>query len=197
MGAADAFAAAPRASRLQDALETAGAIVYPRRRDCGPRGEPAIPAMSETKASTDKPAKADKPAKSDASEGAAGASKAGSGSGGTTRGKSARESVGGAKEVHYGYFSNVRSDEYRAGWDAIWGDGERREPSPAATRRRARRKPAPPIRLHLDVDDLPADLRAGLADLARARLKASRVNYDKREAAGAVDWQIECRVRRT
>ena len=104
--------------------------------------------------------------------------------------------MGGAKEVHYGYFSNVRSDEYRAGWDAIWGGGERREPSPAATRRRARRKPAPPIRLHLDIDDLPADLRAGLADLARARLKASRVNYDKREAAGAVDWEIECRVRR-
>lgn len=156
--------------------------------------------MSETKASNDKPAKAAKPAKadkpakpvkSDTSEGEAGASKASSGSG-----KSARESVGGAKEVHYGYFSNVRSDEYRAGWDAIWGGRERREPSPAATRRRARRKPAPPIRLHLDIDDLPADLRAGLADLVRARLKASRVNYDKREAAGAVDWQIECRVRR-
>lgn len=158
--------------------------------------------MSDTKASNGTPAKAakadkaDKPAKSDTSGGAAGASEAGSGSGGTTPGKSARESVGGAKEVHYGYFSNVRSDEYRAGWDAIWGDGEPREPSPAATRRRARRKPAPPIRLHLDIDDLPADLRAGLADLVRARLKASRVNYDKREAAGAVDWQIECRVRR-
>ena len=56
-----AFAAATRASRPQDALETAAAIVYPRRRDCGPGGEPAIPAMSETKASNGKPAKADKP----------------------------------------------------------------------------------------------------------------------------------------
>jgi hypothetical protein len=33
---------------------------------------------------------------------------------------SARESVGGASEVHYGYFSNVRSDSYRSGWDDIW-----------------------------------------------------------------------------
>lgn len=161
--------------------------------------------MSETTASDgkpaksakpDKPAKPDRPAKPDAAEGAAGAPKAGSGSGGTEGGKSARESVGGAKEVHYGYFSNVRSDEYRAGWDAIWGGRTRREPSPSRTRRGARRKPAQPIHLRLDIDDLPADLRAGLADLARARLEASRVDYDKREAAGAVDWQIECRVRR-
>ncbi|MCE2481907.1 MAG: hypothetical protein J4F33_03295 [Alphaproteobacteria bacterium] len=152
--------------------------------------------MSETKASKGKPAKPAKAAKPDTAEGAAGASKAGSGSGGTERGRSARESVGGATEVHYGYFSNVRSDEYRAGWDAIWGGRARHEPSPARIRRGARRKPAQPIHLRLDIDDLPADLRAGLADLARARLEASRVDYDKREAAGAVDWQIECRVRR-
>ena len=33
---------------------------------------------------------------------------------------SARESVGGASEVHYGYFSNVRNDNYRSGWNDIW-----------------------------------------------------------------------------
>ena len=36
--------------------------------------------------------------------------------------KSAREAVGGKSEVHYGYFSSVRTPEYRSGWDSIWGN---------------------------------------------------------------------------
>ena len=39
---------------------------------------------------------------------------------GGTGGKSASQSVGGASQVHYGYFSSVRSKEYRSGWDDIW-----------------------------------------------------------------------------
>ena len=35
-------------------------------------------------------------------------------------GKSSKESVGGASAVHYGFFSNVKTPEYRAGWDEIW-----------------------------------------------------------------------------
>ena len=37
-------------------------------------------------------------------------------------GKSAKGSVGGASQVHYGYFSSVRSGAYRSGWDGIWND---------------------------------------------------------------------------
>ena len=43
---------------------------------------------------------------------------------------------------------------------------------------------------------MPRFIRDGLAKIARAKLKKSRVNYDKREAAGSVDWQIECWVKR-
>lgn len=39
---------------------------------------------------------------------------------GGTGDKSASQSVGGASQVHYGYFSSVRSKEYRSGWDDIW-----------------------------------------------------------------------------
>ena len=28
-------------------------------------------------------------------------------------------SVGGSKEVHYGYFSSVRTPEYRSGWEDL------------------------------------------------------------------------------
>ena len=36
-------------------------------------------------------------------------------------GKSAKESVGGAAVGHYGYFSNIKTPEYKSGWDDIWG----------------------------------------------------------------------------
>ena len=119
-------------------------------------------------------------------------------SGGGSAEKSARESIGGSKEVHYGYFSNVKTPEYRSGWDAIWGNDKGPSKKKSATKKSttASRKPLTPVRLNLDIDELPADLRDGLAKVARAKLKKSRVNYDKRDAAGAVEWQIECWVKR-
>ena len=121
-------------------------------------------------------------------------SEAASSGGGAGAGKSARESVGGAKDVHYGYFSSVRSPAYRSGWDEIWGGGAHasrttgRAPKP-------RKKPRP-ITLALDLDDLPPPLKDGLIEIARAELKKSRVSYERREKAGAVDWRIVCRIDR-
>ncbi len=112
-------------------------------------------------------------------------------------GKSARESIGGAKDVHYGYFSSVRTPAYRSGWDAIWGGNDGMAETPRAGRKKAkpRRRPAP-ITLTLDLEDIPADVRDGLAAIAREQLKKSRVSYDRRDKAGAVDWRIECRIDR-
>lgn len=114
----------------------------------------------------------------------------------STAEKSARESVGGKSEVHYGYFSNVKTPEYRTGWDSIWGNGEtngtrrkRAEPSPA--------RPKLPIKLTLDFDDLPEAARDELRKAAQSALKTrSRLNLARREKAGAVSWTIECEVRR-
>ena len=102
-------------------------------------------------------------------------------------GKSARESVGGTKEVHYGYFSNVRTPEYKSGWESIWGRGK-----PAGARK-ARPKA---VRIEMDIDDLPEEARRGLVEAARGKLKRSRLSYESRAAAGAVSWRIECEVRR-
>lgn len=102
-------------------------------------------------------------------------------------GKSARESVGGTKEVHYGYFSNVRTPEYKSGWESIWGRGK-----PAAGRKA---RPGA-VRIQIDIDDLPEEARRGLVEAARGKLKRSRLSYESRAAAGAVSWRIECEVRR-
>ncbi len=201
-------------------LEFPGTFVYPVGADPGPHGNPKS-TMSDTKTKP-KSAKADSgsaaKSKSDKStsesktasdasdkstsdtsksdKSTSDKSKSDSGSGSAE--KSARESIGGSKEVHYGYFSNVKTPEYRSGWDAIWGNdkGPSKKKSAAKKSTTASRKPLTPVRLNLDIDELPADLRDGLAKVARAKLKKSRVNYDKRDAAGAVEWQIECWVKR-
>ena len=110
--------------------------------------------------------------------------------------KSARESVGGKTEVHYGYFSNVKTPEYRSGWDSIWGgdkaNGARRKPEAASP---ARAKS--PVRLTLAFDDLPEAVRDELRKAAGQALKGkSRLDLGRREEAGAVRWTIECEVRR-
>ncbi len=114
----------------------------------------------------------------------------------STAQKSSRESVGGKTEVHYGYFSNVKTPEYRSGWDSIWGarteNGERKNGS--ATKRA---RPKTPVRLTLAFDDLPEAVRDELRKAAGAALKANaRLNFARRDEAGAVSWSIECEVRR-
>ena len=151
--------------------------------------------MSDAKTSSSKPDGAkSKKDKTDSSEST---SKTKSGDGASKGGKSARESIGGVKEVHYGYFSNVRTEEYREGWDSIWGsDNTNKAKATAPAKRNTRARPTKPIRLSFDIDDLPEHLRNGLAEAARSKLRKSRVNYDRRDKAGAVDWQIECWVKR-
>ena len=124
---------------------------------------------------------------------------------GKDAGKSARDSAGGKADVHYGYFSSVRTPEYRSGWDAIWGskngddagNGEetpRQRRAARANRPAKARKRRQPITVTLDLDRLPPELRDALVEIASAELKKSRVSYARRDKAGAIDWRITCRV---
>lgn len=146
------------------------------------KSETKSAAKSESK-STEAPS-ADSASKSTASEGGEG-------------GKSARESIGGAAVGHYGYFSNIKTPEYKSGWDDIWGKkkpGSVKKKSSGRTK--APPKPKAPRVVSFDFEDLPGDLREALAKEARAQLKKSRINYDNRDKAGAVTWRIDCTVER-
>ncbi|MDE0201748.1 MAG: hypothetical protein OXK73_04860, partial [Rhodospirillaceae bacterium] len=125
--------------------------------------------------------------------------------GGKGAGKSARDSAGGKADVHYGYFSSVRTPAYRSGWDEIWGstngdDAGNGEETPRQRRAAARasrsakkvRKRRDPITVTLDLDTLPPALKDGLVEIASAELKKSRVSYARRDKAGAIDWRITC-----
>ena len=104
-------------------------------------------------------------------------------------GKSSRESIGGASAVHYGFFSNVKSPQYRSGWDDIWSNKTKpKKKKPARAKE--------PVTISVAFDELPEEVRRSLAGVARAHMKKSRINYDNRTKAGAVTWRIDCEVKR-
>ena len=110
-------------------------------------------------------------------------------------GKSAKESVGGAAAGHYGYFSNIKTPEYKSGWDDIWG----KESKPRVQKKsgpKAAPKPKTPVFISIDFEDLPSDIRDILANKVRAQLKKKRISYDARAKKGDVDWTIDCKVYR-
>ena len=109
----------------------------------------------------------------------------------TSSGRSAKESVGGSSAVHYGYFSNVKSEEYRSGWDTIWRDGKPGTKKTKRTKQHTRER----LNIAFSMDSLPEHVKEALIDAARAQLKKSRVNYDNRAKSGTVKWRIECEVK--
>jgi hypothetical protein len=157
--------------------------------------EPQKSTKTGTKTAPKSEAKSEsKPAESKSLDASSASSESSSGGEG---GKSARESVGGAAVGHYGYFSNIKTPEYKSGWDDIWGNdksGSAKKKAPAKKKAAPKRKE--PRVVTFDFEDLPADLQAGLAGAARAQLKKARINYAARDKAGAVTWRIECKVER-
>ena len=147
--------------------------------------------MADTKKSSKSETKSEK---STSSESSGSSSETSSGN---DTGKSARESVGGAAVGHYGFFSNIKTPEYKSGWDDIWGNkksgGKKKKP---ATKKKAPSTPKAPRVVAFDFEDLPADVQAGLAEAAKAQLKKSRISYASRDKAGAVSWRIECTLER-
>ena len=145
--------------------------------------------MSEAKksSSSEKSSSSDSKKSSSSSESSSSSSSASSGG----SGKSQRESVGGSKEVHYGYFSSVRTPEYRSGWDAIWG---KKSKSSTKTVKNKVRKLAGPVELDLAFDKLPDNLRKALMEHVRKKLRRTPNGFKKLQESGAVDWNLTVRI---
>ena len=103
-------------------------------------------------------------------------------------GKSQRESVGGTQEVHYGYFSSVRTPEYRNGWEAIWGKKSKKTSGGTA------KKPIGPVELNLEFDKLPENLQEALMEHARKKLRRTSKGFKTLQEKGSVDWSLSVRI---
>ncbi len=53
---------------------------------------------------------------------------------------------------------------------------------------------AKPATVTLNVSDLPDDVRDGLVEAARRKMRKSRSSYEKLDASGLVDWTISVTV---
>lgn len=160
------------------------------------KAEPA----TKTKSADTPSAKASDSTSSDSTSSDSTTSSSSSSGGG---GKSSRDSVGGSGAVHYGFFSNIKSPEYKSGWDDIWGKkspSKKKAPgkkkAAAKTTVRTTTKKKQPVVISLSMADLPDQIQKDLASIAREKLKKYRVSYDRRDKAGAVSWRIQCEVTR-
>ena len=139
--------------------------------------------MSTTQSSSSgdgKAAKTESPKSTSTTE-----SKSDSSTASSSGGKSMRDSIGGSKEVHYGYFSSVRTPEYRSGWDDIWG--KKSAPKSIA-------KTKGPVELELEFEKLPADLCDGLMEHARKKLRRTPTGFKKLQEAGDIEWTLCVKV---
>ena len=122
-----------------------------------------------------------------------------SGDSGNSGGKSAKESIGGATDIHYGFFSSVRTPAYRSGWDEIWAKKEARparKKGANSTSKNKSKTGAKPTTVNLSISDLPENVQESLVETARLKMRKSRSNYDKLDALGLVDWTIGVTVNR-
>ena len=137
--------------------------------------------------------------KSAESAGDASTSKSAESAGDGDGGKSAKESIGGQTDIHYGFFSSVRTPEYRSGWDDIWGKQDPGQSAKKGAKSRSNansesKAGARPATANLTLADLPDDIRDGLVEAARRKMRKSRSSYDKLDASGLVDWTISVTV---
>jgi len=103
----------------------------------------------------------------------------------TTETASPKKSSGSSRPISH--FSSVTTPEYRSGWAEIFGPKEKAAPSKKA-------KPKLPASLSISWDDLDTDGQAALETIARKLAKKKRLNYDKLEANGQIDWRISCEI---
>jgi hypothetical protein len=89
------------------------------------------------------------------------------------------------------YFSSVSNEDYRSGWDDIFGSGKKKSARQPAAKKK---NDTLPLTITLDADDLDATTRKRLENVFRAQVKKKRLNYDKLSGNGQVNWQITCRI---
>ena len=91
------------------------------------------------------------------------------------------------------YFSSVSTDDYRAGWDGVFGGAEKK-PTRKQAKPATKRKKMLPATIVLDSDDLDQVTREQIDGLLRRHAKKKRLNYDKLSEKGQVSWHLMCNI---
>jgi hypothetical protein len=87
------------------------------------------------------------------------------------------------------YFSSVSTDEYRSGWEEIFGGQKTKKPKIVKARTSKL-----PTTLTINFDDLDAETQKALELLAQKSAKKQRLNYDALKTKKRVAWSLSCRI---
>ncbi len=92
-----------------------------------------------------------------------------------------------ASALSTSHFSSVRSDEYRAGWEDIFGGGKS-EPRKKASA--AKPKPNGPVRIVLGNEDLPASLLRELEEVLRKKARKDKIKLGRKSKFQQLHWRL-------
>ncbi|NQV54488.1 MAG: hypothetical protein HQ503_01395 [Rhodospirillales bacterium] len=93
-----------------------------------------------------------------------------------------------ASAVSISHFSSVRTDEYRAGWHNVFGNGKSTPSKKSAAAKAAAKRG--PIAVELRAEDLSVALRAGLEDALRRKAKKDNIKLGRISNSRPIIWRI-------
>lgn len=108
-----------------------------------------------------------------------------------------KKSAGASRPVSY--FSSVSTDEYRSGWQDIFGGAKkngRKSPTKAkpAQASKARNQPILPMTVELQESDLDAELQELLGEALRRRAKRDKLALGRVLKTAKLSWRVECDI---
>ena len=92
------------------------------------------------------------------------------------------------------YFSSVSSDEYREGWDSIFGTKNIRNHKSATASSDGNKKVRLPYSVRLSNEDLNRDLHDLLKDALRKRAKKDKLRIGRLLNSARITWHLECEI---
>jgi len=91
------------------------------------------------------------------------------------------------------YFASISTNEYRSGWDGVFGKGGRNTKGSTSKGSKKTTKKLP-LTITIQGDDLDEKIRQQLEAVFRQRIKKKRLNYDKLSSNGQVTLEVSCRI---
>jgi hypothetical protein len=92
-----------------------------------------------------------------------------------------------ASALSISHFSSVRSDEYRSGWEDIFGNGKRKSRAKSLPSKAA---PDGPVSVQLGNEDLPAALLRGLEAALRKKAKKDEIKLGRTSKSRQFNWRV-------
>ena len=91
------------------------------------------------------------------------------------------------------YFASISTNEYRSGWDGVFGKGGKKTKGSTSKGSKKTAKKLP-LTITIHGDELDENIREQLEAVFRQRTKKKRLNYDKLSSNGQVTLEVSCRI---